>query len=1174
MSLELMKDEPSAERVESTDSLFPEGAIRLAEISVYNWGTFNGLHTGRIDPGGTLISGHTGAGKSTFADALQPLLLLPKNSKFNVAASQSEGGKDRDLFTYVRGRLGSLEDSNGRTMGRFLRSGDTLSGIRALYRTDRGNEITLAALFWIAADGTSSGDVQRGYVVAHCNITLKEMLDALRGRERGISWDQLSNQYKGRRDVHCTRKFEAYAEWYREALWLQDPKAPALLARAMGLKRIENLTSMVRELVLEEPDTRERGLKAITEFNSLNAIHEELVTVRKRRDKLDRVPVEAAARTKEILLRDDLQRQYNVLPAWHSAQVVVLLNEAIREKQLELAQLEQRKRDAKAAIDSAQGEHADAIQIYKAAGGDNLDQLKANLVRANSSLQDATTNQDTLAKVLEKVGLKPPADGWTEAALSELKSSVLEHVAGTAAQLEKLREEMSRLIIAESKTRDQIAEIVDDLKELGDKPDSNIEGGYLKLRKLMCETTGIPISEIPFVGELIDVKESEKAWRGAIERALGFRRLRFVVPEQHEAKVRSFLDSRNLGMRVGVDVTHPTTGMVEFKPQSFLRKLEWSKGPHREWVKRYLLEASLDCVESADAMKGHPYCMTITGLIQYKIGTYEKDDSYDINNPRKWHIGFSNEPRKAMLHSELQVQLKLQGELKEQIKANELQSQDRRSFETQGQRALEFEWSSIDVVGALGRVRELEGLIVQMEDRSVDLAAARQRVRDTKEMLDAAFEASNQIVGMFTAATTRLADYESDLAKQKGRASTILDPSLPEKLATRFKLLTMDDLPREAEIERTYADSLRTDLNRSNSALNGHDRSLGEIMTAYKEAFPGEAADLPLRSRYDQETAAFTVIVNEWVTHYNDLVNGRLPELVERFQKSLNLQTTQSLTAIYQSIQTQKEQILERIEQINSVLERTEIKNGSHMSLVSIPLVLESAKAFDDQLKLAMSRAAGSDSEAHFKSLQALIRMLERATDPSTRHNKDTECQLDARFRMSFAIREWRPPQGKGPLCPIDERVEVDTHRDTKGKSGGEKEGFSGLVVASALAYVLSPKGAHRPSYCSVMLDEAFSNTSDDLAKRVLKVFRELGLHLNLITPFKNVELARSAVQSAVVVEIDTDSHSHLSEVTWQEIDRQRLAAEMEDDVEVRAAADRLNISFEPVATRLQNASA
>ncbi|MBU0801349.1 MAG: hypothetical protein KKA05_10180, partial [Alphaproteobacteria bacterium] len=76
------------------------------------------------------------------------------------------------------------------------------------------------------------------------------------------------------------------------------------------------------------------------------------------------------------------------------------------------------------------------------------------------------------------------------------------------------------------------------------------------------------------------------------------------------------------------------------------------------------------------------------------------------------------------------------------------------------------------------------------------------------------------------------------------------------------------------------------------------------------------------------------------------------------------------------------------------------------------------------------------------------------------------------------------------------------------------------------------------------------------------------------ITPFKNVELARSAVQSAVVVEIDTDSHSHLSEVTWREIDRQRLAAEMEDDVEVRAAADRLNISFEPVATRLQNASA
>lgn len=50
------------------DSLFAQGQIRLAEISVFNWGSFHNLHTARIDPEGTLITGDNGAGN--------PLLLM------------------------------------------------------------------------------------------------------------------------------------------------------------------------------------------------------------------------------------------------------------------------------------------------------------------------------------------------------------------------------------------------------------------------------------------------------------------------------------------------------------------------------------------------------------------------------------------------------------------------------------------------------------------------------------------------------------------------------------------------------------------------------------------------------------------------------------------------------------------------------------------------------------------------------------------------------------------------------------------------------------------------------------------------------------------------------------------------------------------------------------------
>ncbi|ERT14164.1 ATP-binding protein [Photorhabdus temperata] len=90
----------------SADSLFHVGQIRLAELSVYNWGSFNGVHTAFIDPMGTLVTGDNGAGKSTFIDGLMALLLPAGKATFNVAAAQGDRS-DRTLLSYMRGSFGS-----------------------------------------------------------------------------------------------------------------------------------------------------------------------------------------------------------------------------------------------------------------------------------------------------------------------------------------------------------------------------------------------------------------------------------------------------------------------------------------------------------------------------------------------------------------------------------------------------------------------------------------------------------------------------------------------------------------------------------------------------------------------------------------------------------------------------------------------------------------------------------------------------------------------------------------------------------------------------------------------------------------------------------------------------------------------------------------------------------
>lgn len=93
-------------------TLFAQGQIRLSEISVFNWGSFHNLHTARIDPEGTLITGDNGAGKSTFIDGLMALLQPASKVSFNVAAAQGDRS-DRTLLSYMRGSFGSEHDGAG-----------------------------------------------------------------------------------------------------------------------------------------------------------------------------------------------------------------------------------------------------------------------------------------------------------------------------------------------------------------------------------------------------------------------------------------------------------------------------------------------------------------------------------------------------------------------------------------------------------------------------------------------------------------------------------------------------------------------------------------------------------------------------------------------------------------------------------------------------------------------------------------------------------------------------------------------------------------------------------------------------------------------------------------------------------------------------------------------------
>ena len=294
----------------STQSLFSVGQIRLSELSVFNWGSFNGLHSAPIDPIGTLITGDNGSGKSTFIDGLMALLLPAGKAMFNVAAAQGDRS-DRSLLSYMRGSFGSAHDGV-ETRIKSKRESAVVTGLRALFKGDDGSKVTLAALFWTTQPTNVLDDVTRIYVVSKRDLSLKEMLDVF-----GEGNAQALKQWL-RNDPNitcCDANFSNYQELYRKLLYMDNKNAPALLSRALGLKKIDNLTELIRDLVLEPSTVKDDAKKVVDEFSDLVAIHQRLVDARAQKNHLLKLPeldivIEKSKQEAEELLEEKIICRY------------------------------------------------------------------------------------------------------------------------------------------------------------------------------------------------------------------------------------------------------------------------------------------------------------------------------------------------------------------------------------------------------------------------------------------------------------------------------------------------------------------------------------------------------------------------------------------------------------------------------------------------------------------------------------------------------------------------------------------------------------------------------------------------------------------------------------------------------------------------------------------------
>jgi uncharacterized protein YPO0396 len=1099
----------------SRADLFSQGQIRLSELSVFNWGSFHGLHTASIDTAGTLVTGDNGAGKSTLIDGLMALLLPAGKATFNVAAAQGDRS-DRSLLSYMRGSFGSTHDGSA-TRVKSKREKGVVTGLRALYQCEDGSCITLAALFWTTSSTNALSDVKRVYIVAKRNVQLKDVLDAFgEGNAR-----QLKQWLRDDPTItDCDSNFSDYQELYRKHLYMDNRNAPALLSRALGLKKIDDLTKLIRELVLEPSGVKEDARKVVEEFADLVAIHEQLIDAKEQYNHLKRLPelAESIAKAKQTL--GALQLEKNHLQIYFGEALSILWANKRNDISAELESIARAINSSEIDEQDAQASVEKRHEEYLNLGGDKIESLKKDIKHTQEKLNDviqASSSYQNDCRTLELC-----AD-LNEDVFSANKTSAGEKIAHIEDDTKQSQDYFGEVAAQLSENQKKLGNIKDEIREIEARPDSNIDVRFQQLRDEMSSSLELSSNELVFIGELLDVKDEEKSWQGAIERALGGLKTTLLVPQKSYSMVTRWLNVRHTGLHVRAQVVldnkagNNNTGFTQFSDKGFLRKLVWKDHPYRDWLKSHLSKFDLQCVSGTDELDATPFSMTKEGLVHKERGRFEKKDQKRVDDRRSWSLGFSNKSRLVLLSADKK---------EAEISLSELNATltgARESLNKIAERAKLWErldsyvWEQVNAPYWQKRLDEVKADLIKLEESSGNLELAMNRWEAAKTTLQEIKKNKEQLL----IKKGSLEKDEDNACQQLERYQQLAASGMTDEVRTRLTQrvgeVTLDNAQRQAEFDK----ALDRELEKVRSSRSTAENTANGIMGSFR------GKDKWLSITVDWPTGLDGL--QEYLDHYAYVETEGLPDLIDQFKERLNKHATQSLARIKTKLESEREDIIERIDTINQVLRRTEFKQGSHLKLGSKREKYPHVQDFERKIRSALSQATSDDHERRFNLLAEVVEILEKASAPGTANNMESLRLLDPRYQMSFYAEE------------VDSQTQDirDVLESSSGKSGGEKESFAGTIVAASLAYVLTPDGYDKPIYCTVFLDEAFSNTAEAVSRRVLRVFKELHIHVNLITPYKNLNLARESSRSLLIAERDPELHeSHLCEVTWEEIDR------------------------------------
>jgi uncharacterized protein YPO0396 len=614
--------------------------FRLQRFEVLNWGTFD-KRPWVMDLQGNmaLLTGANGSGKSTLVDGLLTLLVpnTNKRRKYNQASSAT-GKSDRDEKTYVQGAYGRsrVEESYG-SKTKLLRTDGTLTVLLA-YFSDRitKQDLTLAQVLWI-----ENGSVRKFFVIA-AHFTSSPRIADLKKHLKASG-------------VEVFDEFGKYSQQFRKRLGLQSEKALDLFNQTVSIKEIDGLNDFVRNHMLEKTDVQTKIHELQESYQNLTISHGAIQKARRQLEHLAPLTEEAEKYTnlkKEVAT---LQQFQPIVPAFFASKKLNLLEQEMQAIGQQLTQDEDELAQCDRKLIDLRQEHDQLmISISNDSVGQRLQELKRELEQRQKELTSKKNQTKEYDRLAQQLDLPPYTESNTFYA-AKTKGEKLKQDIDEALQTLVARRDDE--IATQRDLQKQQTKLEDELKSLRSRK-SQIPKTNLDIRDRLARELNLAQTDLPFVGELLQVRPEAQEWQGAIERLLKSFGLCILVSDAHYQAVNAYVNQTHLRgwlvyYRVTPVVVSPTQRPLD--PQQIPHKLEIKQenNTFSQWLRDQLVrQFSYVCCDTENQLQHETRAITLKGLI--KGGErHEKDDRTPISDRSQYILGWNNASKIQALETDL-----------------------------------------------------------------------------------------------------------------------------------------------------------------------------------------------------------------------------------------------------------------------------------------------------------------------------------------------------------------------------------------------------------------------------------------------------------------------------------------------------------------------------------------